>query len=170
MAPEPEPDLEAIRLEALAFREGFRTVLLATCSVEGEPEASYAPYVMDAEGCLYLFISRLARHTRQLLDNPKASLLWIEDEAAARNLFARRRLSLECDITEIDRTEILADTILDRMEQELGNTISVLRTLGDFHLFRLTPASGTYVQGFGRAFEVTGPGLIISNGAKGADR
>ena len=167
MVPETELDIAAIRREALDFRCGFKTVVLATSSIDGEPEASYTPCVMDNEGRIYIYISRLARHTRHLLSNRRASLLWIENEEAARNLFARRRLSLECDATEVSRGSEQAEQILDQMEQELDKTVSVLRTLGDFHLFRLTPAQGVYVQGFGKAFDVSGPALEIENGPKG---
>lgn len=149
-----DTSLPDIRQEAFTFRASFKTVLLATSSLQAEPESSYAPFVLGEDDAVYIFISGLARHTQQLLENPQASLLWIENEDKARNLFARRRLSLQCEATELDRGEALSDQILDRMEQELNNTISVLRTLGDFHLFRLTPVRGVYVQGFGKAHDL----------------
>ena len=43
---------------------------------------------------------------------------------------------------------------LDAMAAKLGDTLAVLRQLGDFHLIKLTPQTGQFIAGFGRAFEI----------------
>ncbi|WP_325290514.1 pyridoxamine 5'-phosphate oxidase family protein [Thiocapsa sp.] len=39
------PDLDAIYEELQRFRAGFSTLSMATCGPDGEPDASYAPYL-----------------------------------------------------------------------------------------------------------------------------
>ncbi|MGB5305628.1 MAG: pyridoxamine 5'-phosphate oxidase family protein [Gammaproteobacteria bacterium] len=150
---------DMLRREIHAFRAGLRTVQLATVSRDGVPEASYAPYVVDASGNYYVFISGLARHTRDLQDTGQVSLLFIEAEGAARNLFARRRLTCSCTATCIARDDPDWEVQLARFTQQFGKFIDTLRGLSDFRLFRLTPVSGGYVRGMGQAFRFEGPGF-----------
>ena len=149
---------EDIGREALEFREKLRSVVLATVGQDGQPEASYAPYVSDA-GSILVFVSALARHTQNLLAGRPASLLFIEDEGSAGNPFARKRLVLKCSVTPVPREHPDRDMMLDRFAARFGRFIDTLRGLGDFSLIRLTPQSGTYVRGFGQAFHLEGPEL-----------
>lgn len=48
-----------------------QTLLLSTASVTGIPDLSYAPFVWDEAGCLYVFISELAVHTDNLYQSQK---------------------------------------------------------------------------------------------------
>ena len=159
--PETE-DLTGLRNEARSFRDSFSSLVLATCSAEGVPDASYAPFILDESENPCLFISRLARHTQNLLANPSASALFIEDESSARNLFGRRRLTLQCNALEVPRESGPGLTLLDQFEARFGKTAALLRTLGDFHLFRLEVVSGSYVRGFAQAYDLTGASLDIA--------
>ena len=156
-----KPDLPAILAEARAFHEGFATLMLATVSACGDPVASYAPYVVDNEGCFHVYISELAAHTANLAANGKASVLFIEDEGQATQLFARKRLTCACLAEEVERDSPLFLDVMSRFEHRHGNIIGVLRGLRDFHLFRLRPTRATYVRGFGEAFELDGEALSI---------
>lgn len=129
-----------------------RTLLMATLSPQGLPEMSYAPYAAG-EGCYYVFISELAAHTRNLLASSELSVLFIRDEQACRNLFARERLSWRCHAREVLPGEEYEQG-LERLEAAQGQMIAMLRGLSDFRLFALEPQQGTYVVGFGKAFEV----------------
>lgn len=142
-----------IRAELQAFRQGFRTLLLATCAADGTPDASYAPY-LDWEGDFLVLVSTLATHTRNLLDTGRASVLFIENEADARQLFARRRLTIRCDVAVVPPGTADAQRMLARFEAAFGALIATLRGLNDFHLLRLRPLHARYVTGFGKAFEV----------------
>ena len=143
-----------LRHEAHEFQSAFRSVLMATVNQDGVPEASYAPYVMDDDGRYYVFVSGLARHTRDFQETGQVSLQFIENEDAARNLFARRRLTLLCDVSPVARGVPVHEEILAQFIQSFGKFIHTLRGLPDFQLFRLTPRSGLYVRGFGQAFRV----------------
>lgn len=146
---EPDPIQDAIS----RLLQQCASVQLATLNTDGAPEISYAPYIRY-EGCFYLFISRLARHTTNLLCTPQVSLLLIQDEADAKNIFARQRLSLQGQAQELASDDMLHREILDKFEQRHGKTVALLRTLPDFLLFRIQLSRATFVQGFGQAFEL----------------
>ncbi len=148
---------KSLQLATSQLAELQLTEALTDDSVSASQEntllASYSPFV-KVNDRLYIFISELAQHTQNLLATGKASVMLIEDERDAKNIFARKRLVLQCDAKDIDRSHAFAEEVLDTMSERLGNTLSVLRTLPDFHLFELLPVSGHYVQGFGQAFEL----------------
>jgi putative heme iron utilization protein len=147
---------EALQSEIREFREGFRSVTLATVNGDGVPEASYAPCVTDAAGNHYVFVSGLARHTRDLEETGTASALFIEDEQSAGNIFARKRLSYRCDAILVPRESPEWEAILKEFREIFGRFVETLQQLPDFRLFRLSPRSGRYVSGFGQAFELEG--------------
>ena len=155
------PDIDLYD-EYQQFIAGFNSVILATASLTddgtAEPEASYAP-VLQQDDCFYIYVSALALHTRNLLQHKTASLLFIEDEAQAQNLFARRRATLQVSAQEIARGSEQWQQLLQAMEDKHGKMVSLLRTLTDFHLLKLTPVSGGYTAGFGKAYRLVGEGL-----------
>jgi putative heme iron utilization protein len=141
------------------MRDAFRSVLLSSLSPQGRPEISYAPFVLDDKEAICIYVSELATHTHNLRANPVASLMFIQDEGKAHNLFARERLVLHCRVEEV--TGDAASHLLARMEQELGKTVALLRSLPDFHLFRFSVETGSYVRGFGQAWPVLGNDLTV---------
>jgi len=159
-------DTASILDEAENLISQFKTVQLATINGLGNPEASYTPYIREA-GCYYLFISRLASHTNNLLAHPIVSLFFIQNEDEARNLFARRRLTLECSASPISRESEQWNPLLDKFREAQGATVDVLRSLADFQLFELKPTKGNYVKGFGQAFFLEGDDLKEVKQAKG---
>ena len=156
------PTPEALQAEALAFRDDFETVLLATADGNAIPDASYAPCVIDDDGRIAVFISELASHTRNLRVNPRASLMFIADESASRNLFARRRLILSVSAETLPRNHAQWPILMEKMRARHGKTIDLLMQLPDFQLFRFTTLEGTWVRGFGQAFPVLNDRLEIS--------
>ncbi|MDX1796166.1 MAG: pyridoxamine 5'-phosphate oxidase family protein [Hydrogenovibrio sp.] len=147
--------LASIHQECMAFIDRHQTVILATVSPSKEPESSYAP-VMKIDNRFYVYLSELAAHTQNLMETPKASLLFIESEENTENLFARKRVSIKATATEIRRQSEAWQTIMDRFEQKFGDIIQMLKPLEDFHLFELAPSSGNYVRGFAQAYQLTG--------------
>ncbi len=129
-----------------------KTLLLSTASNSGVPDLSYAPFVRDATGVFYIFVSELAVHTVNLLANPQASLLFIRPESEARNLFARERAVISCRVHDIGRDNPAYSEQLDALQDKFGEIVGLLRPLPDFHLFALYPDSGRYVVGFGQAY------------------
>jgi putative heme iron utilization protein len=46
-------------------------------------------------------------------------------------------------------------TVMSLFKKKFGKVFDMIRPLPDFGLFRLIPAGGLYVRGFGQAFEVS---------------
>ena len=145
--------------EAAAFLGSFKTLQMATASAAGEPEASYAPFVRIADNNFYVCVSDLATHTGHLAATGRASVLLVEDESAASQLFARRRLVIECGAEQVERDTARWRTAMDLFEHKFGEVMGLIRPLADFRLFALVPLRGTFIKGFGQAFRITGPAL-----------
>lgn len=139
--------------ELTALRESQCSVVLATVGTEGDPEASYAPYICDEWNNFYIFVSCLAWHTHNLETRRKASLLFIEPEELARQIFARRRLTYRCEVQPIATDAPEWNAQLASMQRRFGAVMATLSRLSDFRLFRLVPWEGRYVRGFGQAFQ-----------------
>ena len=151
-------DLSVLLQEYREFIAGFKSVLIASTSANNTPEASYAPYV-ELDGKYYIFISELAVHTQNLLQTKTCSLLFIENEADTPNLFARKRVSLHCTAEALALDAASSEVILALFHERFGKFMQLLQTLPDFHLFCLTPSSGNYVAGFGKAYSLSGSDL-----------
>ena len=145
--------------EAMAFLGSFKTLQMATASAAGEPEASYAPFVRTGDNAFYICVSDLSRHTGHLAATGRASVLIVEDESAAAQLFARRRLVFECDAEQVERGTERWHTMMDLFERKFGEVISLIRPLADFRMFALAPRRGVFVKGFGQAYRIAGPAL-----------
>lgn len=145
--------------EALRFLESFASVVISSVNSNGEPEASYAPFVRLEDNAFYIYVSQLARHTANILDTGRASLLFLEDEAAAAQLFARRRLTFKCIASTIERGSSRWTEILNVFDGKFGEVMKMIRPLEDFVLFRLDPDSGGYVRGFAQAYRFVGSEL-----------
>ncbi len=126
-----------------------QTVVLATKTDTQQSSLSSAPFVLDNR-CFYVFVSHLAKHTQDMLAYGAVSLLLIEDEKEAENLFARKRLSLQCKAKAIERGDSLYTKRLDEMQAKFGETVSLLRTLPDFYLMQIEPVSAQFIAGFGQ--------------------
>ena len=145
--------------EAMALLGSFKTLQMATASAAGEPEASYAPFVRTDDNAFYICVSDLSRHTGHLAANSRASVLLIEDESEAAQLFARRRLVFECAAGQVERGSARWNAVMDLFEHEFGAVIGLIRPLADFRMFALVPRRGVFVKGFGQAYRIAGPGL-----------
>ncbi|MFW5883605.1 MAG: HugZ family protein [Verrucomicrobiota bacterium] len=139
-----------------ALTREVKTATLGTVDAQGHPEASYSPCVSDAEGCFYVYVSALAKHTANLKRTSKASLMLIEDESVAANLHARRRATWGCEVEAIERDSETFEAGMARFIERFGETSKNLANMEDFTLFRLTPKSGRLVLGFGKAFRLDG--------------
>ncbi len=143
-------------VEYSSLLEQFQSVILGTVSTSGQPEASYSPAIIDEERNFYVYVSDLSAHTENLLSAKKASVLVIEDEKTAGQLFARKRVTFQCHAEEVERDSDAWQSLTEKMKTELGGVFGHLLGMLDFHLMRLTPESGRLVVGFGAAFDVTG--------------
>lgn len=118
---------------------------LSTLSVEmdGWPFGSLAPYVTTHEGTPVVLLSRLAEHTRNLLADPRASLMAREPSGGGdAQAVGRVTVLARAARTSVDaafRARFVRH--LPEAEGHLG--------LGDFDFYRLEVERVRYIGGFG---------------------
>lgn len=137
-----------------SFPDSFQSVILGTANSAGEPQASYAPCIIDEDRAIYIYVSGLSAHTQNLMATGKASALFIDDEAQTLQIFARRRLSYDCAANLLEREKEDWQAITQQFKDRFGNIVEIMKGLSDFRIFRLRPQAGRFVVGFGAAYEV----------------
>jgi putative heme iron utilization protein len=164
------PSVDTIKVEIENFRQQQQTLMLASNNNAGLAEASYAPFVEDENGHLYLLLSGLSSHSRNLRlhiqQQTPVSVMLIQDEQNSRNLFARKRLSYTCQVSLLAREDSRWQPVITRMQDKLGNTVRLLAGMGDFNLYNLQPQQGNYIRGFGQAYKLKGQEIIHQNPAR----
>ena len=140
--------------EAGEFLAGFRSVLMATASADGVPDASYAPFVRIDDNAFYVNLSELSTHTRNLLATPRVSVMLLQAENDTKQLFARKRLSFDAEARTVERDSTRWIQVMDLFAVKFGDIMDLIRPLQDFTLFRLVPRSAVYVRGFAQAYAI----------------
>lgn len=130
-----------------------KSVILATVDAEGNPNSSYAPFV-QIDQIFYILVSFMAKHTKNLADGRKASVMFIEDESATKQIYARERLTLEAVPSQIERDSKVWTDVVAQLKGAHGKIVDVISEMGDFILIALQPVKGSYVNGFGSAYFV----------------
>jgi putative heme iron utilization protein len=136
------------------FIEQFQSTILGTIAANGYPFGSYAPFYYDGRR-IYIFVSDIATHTQNLQHTPKASCLFIQDESKSPNIFARKRITLQCDATKIPRESERYQEVMPHFANR-HPTIEMLAQMQDFNLYALTPVYGEATFGFGDAYLIGG--------------
>ena len=145
---------EPIVVEAGEFLAEFRSVLMATTSADGVPDASYAPFVRIDDNAFYVNLSGLSTHTGNLLATPRVSIMLLQAENDTKQLFARKRLSFDADAQVVERDSTHWSQVMDLFAVKFGDIMDLIRPLQDFTLFRITPRSAVYVRGFAQAYPI----------------
>lgn len=134
----------------------FQSVVLSTLDDTTTPFGSYAPFVHH-EHAYYVFISDIATHAKNLNHTPKAALFFIEDEARCNNIFARKRISMQCNVQKIAREDALFQTLMQHFSQKFNpEMIQMLQGMMDFNLYEFIPYRGEATFGFGEAYTLGG--------------
>jgi putative heme iron utilization protein len=141
--------------EVRQFVSQCKSVILSTVSRNGEPNASYAPFVQEAQA-IYVLVSGLAKHTSNLLATGQCHAMFIADEKDSVNVFARKRVSYTCEVLVVPREDSLAPIVFEKMREQFGPTIETLIGLDDFRLIQLLPGQGVWVRGFAQAIPIHG--------------
>lgn len=145
--------------EVREFRDSRKTLQLATISPEGIPNATYAPFAFDSQA-YYILVSDIASHGRNLKTNRNVSIMMVEDESEAKQVYARKRLTFDTHAELVEKHTQAWERGVAALQARFGEIIDNLSQLGDFNLYRLIPESGRYVKGFGQAFEISGNDLL----------
>ncbi len=146
---------------------GRKTAALGTLHA-GAPYVSMAPYALIEKGFL-IHVSRLAAHTKDMLADPRVSLLIAEAEGETSPL-ALARASIEGKAVRV-----LADAPQQPMYKAtyLARFPDAKELFGfaDFSLFLIRPETARFVAGFGQAHSLTGESLLkLLPGAATASR
>lgn len=138
------------------FIETIQTVVIGSIDHNSQPFSSYAPYIYD-QNKFYVYISDIATHSKNIKLNPDTSLFFIQDESQTKNLFARRRISLQCSAGLIARDDARFEELLNLFEGKFDATmVQMLKKMLDFNLFEFKVNSGEATFGFGEAYSIGG--------------
>ncbi|MCC6888664.1 MAG: HugZ family protein [Hyphomicrobiales bacterium] len=142
----PTQDFEPKAAAKKLLREG-RSAALATLMVgSGDPYCSLVNIATAVDGTPLLLISRLAVHTRNLMADPRASLMI--DERKAGDPLQGARVMLMGAVCATDDTEVRRRYLDRQPEAEMFAGFS------DFSFYRLQLKSAHLVAGFGRIVDL----------------
>lgn len=137
-----------------------RWAALATMDGDGVPAASMVAYALDTEqGCLYLHLSGLAAHTKELLKQPVAGMVISECDAGDGDPQQLARLSLCIRCAELARE---SDDYLAAKQCYLQRLPNAEQLFGfaDFKLFKARVEGARFVGGFGQAHSYSGDEMV----------
>ena len=156
---EQSSDFSSVQHTLESFTATRQSLVLATHDAQGACEMGVAPCV-HVDGAFAVLLSGLAPHTRHLEREPRAQIMLLEDEAETRQPYARRRMTLECDVTRLAREDARSDALFERLQARFGSIVPLLRGLNDFHVFVFTPGQGRFIAGFGKAYRLEGLNVV----------
>lgn len=129
----------------LLARERHGVLSTLSQAVAGHPFGSLTPYAIDARGRPLLLLADIAEHARNLLADPRCSLL-VQDSAALQDPQAGARITL------VGRCEVVAEAAMAAAEEHyfgrFPQSRGYLRTHG-FRLFALAVERARFIGGFG---------------------
>lgn len=140
----PEPSL-AERAKALLSRERIGSLSTMSQKHQGWPFGSMMPYTLDAQGAPIFFISTMAMHTKNLVAEPRASLM-VADASADGDPLGAARVTVMGRVLRVPQEEraALRDLYLARHP-----TAKDWMDFGDFAFYRMEIVEIYFVGGFG---------------------
>ena len=147
-----------MELDAARMLQDNRWAALATIGEDG-PSASMVAFVAEPDLTgLVLFLSGLSEHTRNMLIEPKVSLVISEPDEGSGDPQTLARLSVKGMADKIERDapefEDVWRVYLDRLPDAAPRI-----ALADFSLFRIALSTVRYVGGFAQAGTIPLPRL-----------
>ncbi|MSP43956.1 MAG: HugZ family protein [Alphaproteobacteria bacterium] len=165
MPPKTSTSTSQHGIQARALMRGARTAVLSTLMAEGG--APYGSLVLSAtapDATPVLLLSKLAVHTANLLRDPRASLLY-ETPGGPVDPLGGARLSLLGTISPSAPAFAASDRarFLSRHP-----SAAVYADFADFGFYRLLPAHGNLVAGFGQIHWLAGADVLLPEDQYGA--
>ena len=143
--------------------KNIHSAILSTSNNDSINNASYAPIGVDKKNNFYIYVSELAKHTQNLLENPSLSFMLIEDESKSTNIFARKRLTINGEAIDLERESEDWYTGIQIMQLRFREHMKFLLDMTDFHLIKIIPKDALLVYGFAKAFRFKGQELSLIN-------
>jgi putative heme iron utilization protein len=150
-------DFSAQRLARSLLRRSRQGALATLMPDSGDPYCSLVNVASDWDGSPILLISRLALHTRNILADPRVSLML--DERAEGDPLEGARIMLAGRAEQAGGADQL---ILRRRYLNAHPPAEVFVNFKDFSFFRIRPAAAHLVAGFGRIVDLT-PGQFLTD-------
>jgi putative heme iron utilization protein len=136
------------------MRRAFKGALASLESPSGAPYASLITVATDPAGAPIFLISTLARHTRNLVDDPRAAIL-IDGSGAAADPLQGARLTLSGTAKKADE-EAVRRRFLARHQEA-----AFYADFPDFSFWRLNLECAHYIGGFGRIVDLYPDDLLL---------
>lgn len=147
---------EKVQLQLNTFTTPFKSVIIATKTIEEMPYTSYAPFV-KYEGDYYFLISKIAKHFENLSHCSNASIMFIEDETKANNIFFRKRLSYAIKTILNIKDEAIESVFFDKF----GDMATMLFKM-DFLVVKCQILNGNMILGPGQAYDIDETQRIVN--------
>ena len=149
--------------EAKQFLRSTRSGVLSSFSAKfaGYPFGSVMPFVLGQDCQPIVLISTIAEHTKNIIANPKVSLLVFQSEQikSAEDLHANGRLTLIGEAEQLDKDD--AD-LMARYCRYLPESTGYL-AMHDFQFHRIHIVQARYIAGFGKMGWMQGEEMVNFN-------
>jgi heme iron utilization protein len=150
-------DFDASKLARSLLRRSRQGALATLMAGSGDPYCSLVNVASHADGSPILLISRLALHTRNLLDDPRVSLML--DERAEGDPLEGARIMLSGRAEEAGGADA---AIFRRRYLNAHPSAEAFVDFKDFSFFRIRPTGTHLVAGFGRIVDLN-PGQFLTD-------
>jgi putative heme iron utilization protein len=146
---QPMANFDAGKLARSLLRRSRQGALATLMAGSGDPYCSLVNVASHADGSPILLISRLALHTRNLLDDSRVSLML--DERAEGDPLEGSRIMLAGRAEEASGDDA---AILRRRYLNAHPAAEAFVDFKDFSFFRIRPSGAHLVAGFGRIVDL----------------
>ena len=134
-----------LAIEARQFLRTAHHGILSTHSAKfaGYPFGSVTPFMLDHDCQPIILISSIAEHTKNIIYNPKVSLVVFEKN---EDLQANARLTLLGEAEQIDKNDA---NLMARYGRYFPESIGYF-AIHDFQFYRINIHQARYIAGFGK--------------------
>lgn len=136
--------------EARQFLRSTHNAILSTHSTKlaGYPFGSVAPFVLDHACQPIVLISDIAEHTKNIIANPKVSLVVFvaSDSKTGDDLQVNARLTLIGEAEKLNKNNV---DLMARYCRYLPESVGYL-AMHDFNFYRINILQARYIAGFGK--------------------
>src|SRR5437899_10393347 len=146
---QPTADFDPSRLARSMLRRSRQGALATLMAGSGDPYCSLVNVASHQDGSPILLISRLALHTRNILDDSRVSLML--DERAEGDPLEGARIMLSGRAEEASNDDL---GILRRRYLNAHPSAEAFVNFKDFSFFRIRPGGAHLVAGFGRIVDL----------------
>jgi putative heme iron utilization protein len=147
---QPTADFDPARLARSLLRRRREGALATLMTGSGDPYCSLVNVASHPDGSPILLISRLALHTRNILGDPRVSLML--DERAGGDPLEGSRIMLAGRAEEANGDDA---PILRQRYLSAHPSAEAFVDFKDFSFFRIRPTGAHLVAGFGRIVDLT---------------